>query len=71
MIVLMEANLYLHLWLLTLVIKIDKLNFDNLNKMPVFLFNILPYCTIFVIATTQPTTQNNLKQLLLGWYYYR
>ena len=23
------------------------------------------------IATTQPTTQNNLKQLLLGWYYYR
>jgi hypothetical protein len=25
----------------------------------------------FTIATTQPTTQNNLKQLLLGWYYYR
>ena len=24
-----------------------------------------------LIATTQPTTQNNLKQLLLGWYYYR
>ena len=23
------------------------------------------------IATTQPTTQNNLKQLYLGWYYYR
>ena len=23
------------------------------------------------IATTQPTTQNNWKQLLLGWYYYR
>ena len=23
------------------------------------------------IATTQPTTQNNLKQLLLGWYYNR
>ena len=22
------------------------------------------------IATTQPTTQKNLKQLLLGWYYY-
>ena len=21
------------------------------------------------IATTQPTTQNNLKQLLFGWYY--
>ena len=25
----------------------------------------------YVIATTQPTTQNNLKQLLLGWYYNR
>ena len=24
-----------------------------------------------LVATTQPTTQNNLKQLLLGWYYYR
>jgi 5,10-methylene-tetrahydrofolate dehydrogenase/methenyl tetrahydrofolate cyclohydrolase len=23
------------------------------------------------VATTQPTTQNNLKQLLLGWYHYR
>jgi hypothetical protein len=23
------------------------------------------------IATTQPTTQNNLKQLLLGWLYYQ
>ena len=26
---------------------------------------------ILIIATTQPTTQNNLKQLLLGWLYYR
>ena len=24
-----------------------------------------------IIATTQPTTQNNLKELLLGWYYNR
>jgi hypothetical protein len=24
-----------------------------------------------IVATTQPTTQNNLKQLLLGWLYYR
>ena len=23
------------------------------------------------IATTQPTTQNDLKQLLFEWYYYR
>jgi hypothetical protein len=23
------------------------------------------------IATIQPTTKNNLKQLLLGWFYYR
>ena len=26
---------------------------------------------ILDIATTQPTTQNNLKQLLLGWFYYQ
>jgi hypothetical protein len=26
---------------------------------------------ISIIATTQPTTQNNIKQLLLGWLYYR
>jgi hypothetical protein len=26
---------------------------------------------LIVIATTQPTTQNNLKQLLLGWSYNR
>ena len=24
-----------------------------------------------IVAKTQPTTQNNLQQLLLGWYYYR
>ena len=24
-----------------------------------------------IIATIQPTTQNNLKLLLLGWYNYR
>ena len=24
-----------------------------------------------IIATTQPTTQNNLKQFLLGWSYNR
>ena len=29
------------------------------------------YTYFVLVATTQPTTQNNLKQLWLGWYYYR
>ena len=32
---------------------------------------VLKQTIICEIATTQPTTQNNLKQLLLVWYYYR
>ena len=35
-------------------------------KKPFFFYN---YFTLF--ATIQPTTQNNLKQLLLVWYYNR
>jgi hypothetical protein len=31
----------------------------------------VPFKATHTIATTQPTTQNNLKQLLLGWYYYQ
>jgi hypothetical protein len=31
----------------------------------------LDYDFGYGIATTQPTTQHHLKQLLLGWYYYR
>jgi hypothetical protein len=27
------------------------------------------FASSIFIATTQPTTQNNLKQLLLGWSY--
>jgi hypothetical protein len=30
-----------------------------------------PYKNLYLIAITRPTTQNNLKQFLLGWYYYR
>ena len=26
---------------------------------------------VYTIATTQPTTQSHLKQLMLVWYYYR
>ena len=36
-------------------------------------YSFFSYCLQFttLIATTQPTTQNNLKQLLLGWLYYQ
>ena len=34
-------------------------------------YNSMPLKALTFIATTQPTTQNNLKQLLLLWYYYR
>ena len=37
----------------------------------IFIFAALHCKEVRHIATTQPTTQNNLKQLLLGWYYYR
>jgi hypothetical protein len=42
---------------------INLISCDTIVNSPSFL-------SLF-IATTQPTTQNNLKQLLLGWLYYR
>ena len=35
------------------------------------ILSILLLAIVTIVATTQPTSQNNLKQLLLGWYYYR
>jgi hypothetical protein len=33
--------------------------------------NFFAHLSLCHIATSQPTTQNNLKQIELGWYYYR
>ena len=40
----------------------------NNNKETKQTLSVINY---IYIASTQPTTQNNLKQLLLGWFYYR
>ena len=52
-------------------------SFDNIQKMFKvhrlygYIQNNVIVRVLTSVATTQPTTQNNLKQPLLGWYYYR
>ena len=54
----------------------DSLSFANKSMLILATPSALPHnhftlTDIKTIATNQPTTQNNLKQLLLGLYYYR
>ena len=54
-------------------LKKNKTNYTNLTIQNILelVARILLQYIVGIIATIQPTTQNNLKQLLLVWFYYR